>query len=66
MGGHVARIGEGRGLCRVWWGNLKERDHLVDSGLDGSIILRRTFRKWNVGVWIELSWLKIQTVDGHL
>ena len=25
-----------------------ERDHLVDSGVDGRIIFRRIFRKWNV------------------
>ena len=26
--GHVARMGERRGVYRVWWGNLRERDHL--------------------------------------
>jgi hypothetical protein len=23
-----------------WWGNLKERDHMKDSGVDGRITLR--------------------------
>ena len=25
--GHVARMGEGSGVHRAWWGNLRERDH---------------------------------------
>ena len=33
----------------VWWGNLRERDHLEDPGIDGRIILRWIFRKWDVG-----------------
>ena len=31
-------------------GNVKERDHLRDPGVDGRIILRWIFRKWDVGV----------------
>jgi len=38
------------GFC---WGNLRERDHLVDSDVDGRIILRWIFRKWEVGVWTD-------------
>ena len=30
-------------------GNLRERDHLKEPGVDGSIILRWLFRKWDVG-----------------
>jgi hypothetical protein len=26
---------------------MKERDHLEDPGIDGRIILRRIFRKWD-------------------
>ena len=44
--GHVARMGETRGVYRVFWlGNLKERDHLGDPDLDGRIKLRCIFRK---------------------
>jgi hypothetical protein len=28
-----------------WWGNLRERDHLEDTGVDGRIILSWIFRK---------------------
>ena len=49
--GHVARVGEWKGAYRAWWGNLRERDHLGDPGLDGRIILRWIFRKWDVGLW---------------
>jgi hypothetical protein len=36
---------------------MRERDHLEDPGVDGSIILRWIFRKWDVGGtdWIELA-----------
>jgi hypothetical protein len=32
---HVARMGERRGVYRVWWGNLRERDNLKDTSVDG-------------------------------
>jgi len=35
-------------------------------GVDGRIILRWIFRKWDVGTWTELIWLKIGTGGGHL
>jgi hypothetical protein len=41
---------------------LRERDHWGDPGLDGRIILRRIFRKWDVRLWTVLSWLRIETV----
>jgi hypothetical protein len=42
-----------------WWGNLRERDHSEDPGVDRRIILKWIFRKWVVGSggmdWIELA-----------
>jgi len=53
--------------CTVfWWRNLRERDHLGEPGVDGRIILRLIFRKWDVGVWTGSSWLRIATGGGHL
>jgi len=49
-----------------WWGNLRERGHLEDPGVDGRIILRCIFRKWNVGVSTGSSWLRIGTGGGHV
>jgi len=36
-----------------WWGNLRERDHLGHQGIDGRIILRWIFRKWDVGYGLD-------------
>jgi len=49
--GHVARMGRGVACTGFWWGNLGERYHRRDPGVDGRIILKWMFRKWDVGVW---------------
>jgi hypothetical protein len=49
-----------------WWGNLRERDHLGDPGVDDRIILRWIFRKWEVEAWTVSSWLRIGTGGGQL
>ena len=39
--------GERGEVCTVfWWGNLRERGQWGDTDVDGRIILRWTFRKW--------------------
>jgi hypothetical protein len=39
---------------------------LGDPSVDGRIILRRIFRKLDVGVWIGSSWLRIGTGGRNL
>ena len=58
--------GRGEVHTGFWWGNLSERDHLGDPSIDGRIILRCIFSKWDVGAWTASSWLRIGAGGGHL
>jgi len=46
-------MGTGEVYTRFWCGNLSEGDHLEDQGVDGRIILRWMFRKWNPGYGLD-------------
>ena len=63
MGGICSTYG-GEVYTGLWWGNLMERDHLGDIGVDGRIILRCIFGKWYVGAWTGSCCLRIG--GGHL
>jgi len=65
LAGHVARMGEGIGMHRVLVGNLRERDHCGDPDVNGRILLRWIFGKWE---GVETGWcrLRIGTDGGHL
>jgi len=56
----------GEAYTGFWWGNLRERVHLGHPGVDRRMILRSVFRKWDVGLWTGLSWLRIGTGGGQL
>jgi hypothetical protein len=53
---HVARRGKREVPTGFWWGDLREGDHLGDPGVDGRIMLKWIFKKWDGGMdWIELA-----------
>jgi len=66
LAGDIACMGERIGVYRVLVGKPEERDHLEDPGVNGRIILRWIFRKWNVGEWTGLSCLRIGTGGGQM
>ena len=55
-----------RSVYRILVRDLRERDHLKDTGVEGRIILRCSFKKWDVALWSGWSWLRIGTGGGHL
>jgi hypothetical protein len=47
--GNVTPMGKSEVSTGFWWGDLRERDHLGDQGVDGKIILKWTFKKCDGG-----------------
>ena len=62
----MARMGEGRGVHRVLVGKPEGRDHWGDPDVDGRIILKWIFRKWEGVVGTGWNWLRIGTGGGRL
>ena len=61
---HTHNLHINKYMC--WWGNLRERDHWGDPDVDGSVILRCIFRKWEGVVGTGRRWLRIGRGGGHL
>jgi len=50
LAGNIERMGwEERGIQGFCGGNLRERVHMENPGVDRRIILRWIFRKWDLG-----------------
>jgi hypothetical protein len=62
--GHVAWIGEERGVYRALVGKPEGKSHWGDPGVDGRIRLGWIFRKWVVGY--GLDWAGSETGGVHL
>jgi hypothetical protein len=65
MGGHVARMVEKRGAHRILVGKPEGRRPLGGPGVNGSVILKWSFKKWDEA-WTGLSWLSTGTGGGLL
>ena len=61
----MAHMGEGRGVHRVLVGKPEGKNYWGDLDVDGRIILKWIFGKWE-GVETGWSWLRIGTDIGHL
>jgi hypothetical protein len=51
--GYVGVRWRGEAVTRFLWGNLRERDHWRDLGVNGRIILRWIFKKQDVGYGLD-------------
>jgi len=65
LAGHVARMGERRGVHRVLVGKPEGKSHWGDPDVDGRIILKWIFRKWEGILGTGWSWLRIGRGGGH-
>jgi len=54
--GHVARVGERKGVHRVLVGKLEGKRPLGRPRCRWEIILRWIFRKWDVSAWTGSIW----------
>ena len=48
----------------LWWGYLREEDHLEDPGIDGRNI-KMDIQEWDERIWNELIWLKAGAGGGR-
>jgi hypothetical protein len=66
MGGAYSTDGEEKGVYRVLVWKSEGKSHWGDPDVDGRIMLGWIFRKWDVGVWTGLGWLRLETCGGQM
>ena len=62
----MTHMEEGRGVHKVLMGKPEGKNHWGDQDVDGRIILRWIFRKWEGVVGTGWSWHRIGTGGGRL
>jgi hypothetical protein len=50
-------------VCRLLMGLFRERGHPEGLGVDGRVLLRGIFSKWDERTWTGLNWLRRQVVS---
>ena len=63
--GHVARIGEKRGVYRVLVGNPEGKKQLGRHRRRREDNIKMDLQGCGLGAWTGLIWLRIGTSDGH-
>ena len=64
--GHVARMGERRGVCRVLVGKPEGKRPLGRPGRRWKDNIKMDLQEVGCGAWTGSSWLRIGTGGGHL
>jgi hypothetical protein len=61
------RVWEREEVCTGFgWGGMRERDHWEGRDVDGRLIIRWIFMKWEGVVGTGWSWIRIGIVGGQL
>jgi hypothetical protein len=63
--GHEARMGEGRGACRILVGRPEGKRPTGRPRRNGRIISKWIFKKWDGEAWVGLMWLRMGTGGGR-
>jgi hypothetical protein len=64
--GHMAHMGEGRNVYRVFVGKPEGKNHLQDQDVDGRKESKWTLGRLVGGAWSGFTWLRIGIVGGLL
>ena len=55
--GNIWGIGEVH--AEFWWGEVRERDHLEEQGVNRRVMLKCIFKNWDVEVMTGMFWLRL-------